>query len=108
MFCLSEKIESCCPFCPYEQTPQFIEMMYRRGYGTWEQLEEYCLRLKRFRRATHGCSEWVRERLSALIGVPAHHVNAEPQMRAATTPQIRRVQAVARSYQQDSTCVAVG
>jgi hypothetical protein len=77
MFHLPAEIESSCPFCPYEQTPQFIEMMYRSGHGTWEQLEDYCSRLKRFRDATSGCSEWVKQWLSKLVGIPEHHVNIE-------------------------------
>jgi hypothetical protein len=89
MFSLSESVESGCPFCPYEQTSQFIEVMYRRGYGTWEQLEEYCFRLKRFRQATDGSSEWVRERFSKLIGIPTHHANAEARSRTPVHPQIR-------------------
>jgi hypothetical protein len=77
MFHLSEEIESCCPFCLYQQTPQFIEVMYRSGHGTWEQLEDYCSRLKRFREATHECSEWVKQQLSKLVGIPDYHVNLE-------------------------------
>ena len=77
MFNLSSEIESRCPFCPYEQTPQFIEVMYRSGHGSWEQLEDYCSRLKRFREATNGCSDWVKQRLSKLAGIPRHHVNVE-------------------------------
>jgi hypothetical protein len=50
--------------------------MYRAGYGNWE-LEDYCFRLKRFRVATNGCSDWVRQRLSKLVGIPEHHVNEE-------------------------------
>lgn len=74
MFRLSEEIESRCPFCSYRQAPQFIEFMYRWGHGTWEQLEDYCSRLKQFRAATHGCDEWVKERLSKLVGIPDHHL----------------------------------
>jgi hypothetical protein len=77
MFHLSVEIESHCPFCPYEQTSQFIEAMYRSGHGTWEQLEDYCSRLKRFRDAIGGCPEWVKQSLSKAVGVPEHHVNRE-------------------------------
>jgi hypothetical protein len=75
MFQLSAEIESGCPFCPFEQAPRFIEAMYRSGRGSWEQLEEYCSRLTRFRDSTEGCSEWVRHRMSRLVGVPEYHVN---------------------------------
>jgi hypothetical protein len=77
MFHLSEEIESPCPFCPYQQTPQFIELMYRLRHGTWEELEDYCSRLKQFREATDGCSEWVKQRLSKLVSIPDHQVNVE-------------------------------
>jgi len=77
MFHLSVEIELRCPFCPYEQTSQFIEAMYRSGHGSWEQLEDYCSRLKRFREANNGCSDWVKQRLSKLVGIPKHHVNVE-------------------------------
>ena len=77
MFHLSVETESRCQFCPYEETSQFIEAMYRSGHGNWEQLEDYCSRLKRFREATDGSSDWVKQRLSKLVGIPEHHVNAE-------------------------------
>ena len=77
MFYLSAEIESRCPYCPYEQAAQFIEEMYRAGHGSWEELEEYCSRLRSFRQATDGCSEWVKQRLSGLVGIPVHHVNIE-------------------------------
>ena len=77
MFHLSVEIESRCQFCPYEQTSQVIEAMYRSGHGSWEQLEDYCCRLKRYREATKGCSEWVKQRLSKLVHIPGHHVNLE-------------------------------
>ena len=38
---LSREVEASCPHCPYGETGQFIEAMYRNGRGTWEQLEEY-------------------------------------------------------------------
>lgn len=77
MFYLSAEIESRCMYCPYEQSAQFIEAMYRAGHGSWEELEEYCLRLGRFREASYGCSEWVKQRLAGLAGIPAQHVNIE-------------------------------
>jgi hypothetical protein len=77
MFHLSVEIESHCLFCPYEQTSQFIEAMYRAGHGSWEQLEDYCSRLKWFREVTNGCSDWVEQRLPKLAGIPGHHVNVE-------------------------------
>ena len=90
MFHILEEVESRCSFCPYRQTPQFIEVMYRWGHGTWEQLEDYCSRLKRFREATHGCSDWVKQRLAKLVGIPDHHVNVDYDGERRTNPQNSR------------------
>lgn len=73
-FSLREEVEASCPHCPYEETGQFIETLYRAGHGTWEQLEDYCERLKKFREVTEGCSEWVRETLARIGKIPKHHV----------------------------------
>lgn len=76
-FTLSKDVEDSCPHCPYRETPQFIETMYRCGHGTWDQLEEYCDRLKRFQAACKGMAFWVRFTMSKFVGVPEHHLDRE-------------------------------
>lgn len=73
-FSLPREVEASCPHCPYEATDQFIEALYRAGRGTWEQLEDYCERLKKFREVTEGYTEWVRETLARIGKIPEHHV----------------------------------
>ena len=74
-FSLPKEVEASCPHCPYKETDQFIETLYRAGRGTWEELEDYCERLKKFHEVTEGCSEWVRQTLARIGRIPEHHAN---------------------------------
>ena len=74
MFHLAKDVEESCPHCPFTETGQFIEHMYRAGHGTWEQLEEYVGRLKAYRDAVIGCCSWVKITLAKLGRIPEHHV----------------------------------
>jgi hypothetical protein len=75
LFSLPKEVEQSCPHCPVNETAQFVEHMYRAGNGTWEQLEDYCQRLKKFQHVTNDCTQWVKEPLAKLVGVPGHHVS---------------------------------
>src|SRR5690242_5114184 len=76
VFSLPKEVESSCPHCPVKESAQFIEHMYRQRAGSWLQLEDYCSRLKSFREATQDCSDWLRQTLAKIAGIPDHHVNS--------------------------------
>jgi hypothetical protein len=61
-----------CPHCPVNETGSYIEFHYRRGRGSWNQIEEYANRIARFVRATRECDEETRQVLARLTDIPEH------------------------------------
>jgi hypothetical protein len=64
-----------CPHCPVNETGSYIEFHYRRGRGSWNQIEEYAGKIARFVYATRECDDETRQALARLVNIPEHRSN---------------------------------
>ncbi len=67
-----ESLDRDCPHCPVNETGSYIEFHYRRGRGSWDQIEEYADRLARYVYATRECDDETRQFLARLANIPEH------------------------------------